>query len=181
MSDLEKHIIEYRDRMNTAEPSSGHLKRFIKRLRQQDQRPVRKVNFRHVLQIAASMAIILTSAVVIVKTGKGGNKIAENQAVEMFQETTSFYARQVNERYDDIAAIPFDSEKEQEILLSELSEMDDYYKELLRELDANPGDERVMNALIQHYRIKLQVLDQIIEQLIQFKNSNTQENEKSTI
>lgn len=181
MSDLEKHIIEYRDRMDNAEPSSGHLKRFSKRLRQQEQRPVRKINFRHALQIAASLAIILTSAIVIVKTGKGGNKIAENQPVEVFQETTSFYARQVNERYDDIAAIPFDSEKEQEILLSELSEMDDYYKELLRELNANPGDERVMNALIQHYRIKLQVMDQIIEQLSQFNNANTQENEKSTI
>ena len=181
MSDLEKHIIEYRDRMDTSEPSDGHLKRFSKRLRQQEQRPFRKINFRHALQIAASLAIILTSGVVILKTGKGGNKIAENQPIEVFQETTSFYARQVNERYDDIAAIPFDSEKEKEILLSELSEMDDYYKELLRELGANPGDERVMNALIQHYRIKLQVMDQIIEQLIQFKNSNTQENEKSTI
>jgi len=29
--------------------------------------------------------------------------------------------------------------------------------------------------------IKLQVMDQIIEQLTQFKNSNTKENEKSTI
>jgi hypothetical protein len=181
MSDLEKHIIENRDRMDTAEPSSGHLKRFRKGLRQQEQRPVRKINFRHALQIAASLAIILTSGIVIVKTGKGGNKIAVHPVVEEFQETTSFYARQVNERYDDIAAIPFDSEKEQEILLSELSEMDEYYKELLQELDANPGDERVMNALIQHYRIKLQVLDQIIEQLSQFKNPNTEENEKSTI
>jgi hypothetical protein len=181
MSDLEKHIIECRDQMDTSEPPSGHLKRFSKRLRQNNQQPGKKINLRHALQIAASLAILLTSTVLIVKTGKGGNKIAEAPVVEEFQETTSFYARQVNERYDDIAAIPFDSEKEQEILLRELSEMDDYYKELLRELDANPGDERVMNALIQHYRIKLQVLDQIIDQLSQFKNSNTEKNEKSTI
>jgi hypothetical protein len=181
MSDLEKYIVENRNRIDITDPTVGHLKRFRKRLQQEQKTSLRRINFRHALQIAASLAVIITSGVVIVKTGKGGNKIAENVMTEEFQEVKTYYASQVNDRYENIAAIPFDSEYEQEILLKELSEMDNYYNELLTELHANPGDERVMNALIQHYRIKLQVMDQIIEQLLQFKELKTQQNEKSTI
>jgi hypothetical protein len=181
MNDLEKYIIENRTRIDMADAPGGHFKRFRKRLQHNRKPVVRRINFRHALQIAASLAVIITSGIVIVKTGKGGNKMAENVVTEEFQEVRTYYTSQVNDRYEDIAAIPFDSEDEQEILLKELSEMDDYYNELLKELNANPGDERVMNALIQHYRIKLQVMDQIIEHLIQFKNLKTNQNEQSTI
>jgi hypothetical protein len=186
MSDLEKYMIELRGEMNTEDPDRGHMQRFSKKLKQND-RKVRKINFRHAIQIAASIAIIMASGVVIIKSSKGSDKVALTPVIKEFQETTNFYARQVNERYNDISAIQFDSQKEKEVLLEELLEMDNYHKELLNDLNANPGDDRVMNALIHHYQIKLQVMDQILEQLIQIKNSNTnnskneKENEESTI
>lgn len=180
MSDLEKKLIELRNKIDTEEPASGHMERFRKRL-MPERKKSRAVNFRYALQIAASLAIIMASGVVIVKSSKGGNKIAAAPAVEEFQEARNFYAVQVNERYENLEAIPFDSDQEKEILLKELSEMDGYYKELLDELNANPGDERVMNALLQHYQIKLQVMDQIIGQLEQFKTKNNYENENTEI
>lgn len=180
MSNLEKMMVELRDKIDTEEPASGHMERFRKRLRPELKRS-RALNFRYAIQIAASIAIILASGVVIVKSSKGGSKIAAAPAVEEFQEARNFYAVQVNERYENLEAIPFDSDLEKEILLEELSEMDSYYKELLNELNANPGDERVMNALLQHYQIKLQVMDQIIGQLEQFKTHNNYENEKAEI
>ncbi|MEX0986371.1 MAG: hypothetical protein WD052_02755 [Bacteroidales bacterium] len=178
MSDLEKHIIEQRDRLDIEEPRSGHLKRFKKRL-VREQQPVMRIQFRHAIQIAASIAIIMASGVVIIKSSKGGSKIAATPAVEEFRETTSFYTRQVNARYDDIMSLHLDSEEEKALLLEELSEMDSYHKELLNEFSTNPGDDRVMNALIHHYQLKLQVMDQIIEQLIQLRNTNTNAYEKS--
>ncbi len=180
MTDLEKHITRMRDQLDAAEPPPGHMKRFRNKLKQQ-QNPVRRINFRHALQIAASIAIIAASGIWIIKTGNSGDKVAvTNESVE-FRETNSYYVRQVNDRYEDIEALNFDSEDEKEMLLDELSSMDQYYRELLKELDANPGDDRVMNALIRHYKLKLQVMDQIIEQLIQLKNINTDENENTEI
>ncbi|MDF1571615.1 MAG: hypothetical protein P1P82_08375 [Bacteroidales bacterium] len=180
MSDLEKYITKMRGALDSDEPASGHLKRFSKKLKAQQQ-PVRRLNFRHALQIAASIAIILASGIVIVKSGKGGSKMAVNPAAEEFQQTKNFYASQVNARYEDIASLPFNSGEEKEMLLEELSEMDAWYQELLRELNANPGDERAMNALIQHYQLKLQVMDQILEQLIQVQNSQTNDYENANI
>ena len=181
MSDLEKYITKMRDALDNEEPDTGHSRRFSKKLKQLEERPARTVNFRHALQIAASVAIILASGIVIVKSSKGSSKMAANPAVEEFQRAQNFYATQVNDRYEDIAAIPFNNDKEKEMLLDELAEMDTYYRELLLELNANPGDERAMNALIQHYQLKIQVMDQIIEQLVQLRNNNKQENEKSSI
>lgn len=180
MSDLEKYITKMRGALDSDAPESGHLKRFSKKLRAQQQ-PVRRLNFRHALQIAASIAIIMASGIVIVKSGKSGSKMAATPAAEEFQQTQHFYASQVNARYEDIAAVTFNSGEEKEMLLEELSEMDNYYKELLNELNANPGDERAMNALIQHYQLKIQVMDQILEQLVQIQNRKTNDYEKSTI
>jgi hypothetical protein len=180
MSDLEKYMVELRNEMDTEEPVQGHMNRFSKKLMKNDPK-VRRINFRHAIQIAASIAIIMASGVVIIKSSKGSSKVALNPVVEEFQETTTFFARQVNLKYEDISALEFDGAQEKEILLEELSEMDTYHKELLKELNANPGDERVMNALIHHYQIKLQVMDQIIEQLEQIKNIKNTQNEESTI
>ncbi len=180
MSDLEKYIIKMKDKLDGEEPSGGHLKRFSQRLNQQD-RPKVRINFRHALQIAASIAIIVASGVVIVKSGKSGHKMAAAPVPEEFVEARNYYATQVDLRYDDIAGLPFNSNKEKEVLLQELKEMDDYYKELLEEFNANPGDERVMNAMIQHYQIKIRVMDQIIDQLKQLNDQNTTQYEKSDI
>lgn len=180
MSDLEKYILEMRDKIDTDEPDSGHMKRFSKKLNA-DSRKIRKLNFRHGLQIAASIAIIMASGIVIVKSSKGSGKVAATPIVKEFQAANNYYIQQVNDKYEDIQSTTFDSKEEKELLIKELSEMDTYYQDLLKELNANPGDEQAMNALIQHYQIKLEVMDQILEQLRQLKTNNNQYNEKASI
>lgn len=180
MSDLEKYIIENREKFSPDEPSEGHFDRFSKKLKQQSK-PVRRLRFRHAIQIAASVAIILSSGVVIIKSSKGKNKMAVHEVPEQFMETNSYYVSQVNARYEQIEAISFTEEEEKEMLLKELSEMDEYYQQLLLDLNANPGDERVVSALIKHYRLKMQVMDQIIEQLNQFNQSKSESDEKSSV
>lgn len=180
MSDLEKYIIENRDQFDTEEPNQGHFDRFSERLKQENK-PVRRLKFRHVMQIAASVAIILTSGIVIVKSNKGKSKQASVDIPEQYQETQYYYAQQVNYRYDQIEAFEFSEEEEKEMLLKELKEMDEYYHQLLLDLNANPGDDRVISALIKHYQMKMTVMDQIIEQLKQFKQQKTDGNESASI
>lgn len=180
MSDLEKYIIENRKKFTADEPDTGHLDRFSTKL-QEGKRPVKKVRFRHVMQIAASVAILLSSGIVIVKSSKGKAKMAVIEVPEQYRETQNYYVHQVNTRYYEIESISFTEEEEKEMLLEELQDMDSYYQELLVELNANPGDERVISALIKHYQMKMQVMDQIIEQLKDFNQQKSEENEQSSI
>jgi len=61
--------------------------------------------------------------------------------------------------------------------------MDSVYVQLQKELKANPNDERIINAMIEHYQTKMEVMTFIINQLkaLRNENINTTKNEKVSI
>ncbi len=176
MNNLEEHISQHRDLFDDSTPREGHEERFLEKLYSTGER---KLQFRHVLQIAASVAILLTSGIILVRVNKSGDKVARQEIPASVMEADTYYTSQVDARYDQISAFDFDSDEEKALLLDELKDLDDYQQKLMKDLQANPGDDRVINALIRHYQLKLEVLDQIIIQLNQIKSetSPTHENE----
>jgi uncharacterized protein (DUF305 family) len=66
------------------------------------------------------------------------------------------------------------------MLMKEMHSMDSTYISLQKELKANPNDERIINAMIEHYQTKLDVMTYIVSQLKSIKNvnQNKKENEK---
>jgi hypothetical protein len=178
MNDLEKHIRDKREELDGALPPEGHELRFLRKL--EDSRP-RRVNFRHALQIAASIAIILASAIVVIQRDRSGSKMAEIALPGTFEEANDFYASQVDQRVEEISSFHFESAEEKNILLEELQDLDARHKQLVADLEANPDDERVINAMIRHYQLKLEVMDQIIQQLNQFKTQMNTQNENEDV
>jgi len=178
MIDLEKHIMEHRSELDSDLPREGHEERFLRKL---ENKPARRVNFRHVLQIAASVAIILASGIVIVQQNKSGNRTAENEVLESIMEADQYYTTQVSQRYEQIREFNFENPEEKAVLLDEIKELDTYQQQLMNDLEANPDDERVINALIRHYQMKLDIMDQIIYQLNQLKTETENQNEKKSV
>lgn len=177
MVDLEKHIRNQREALDSDRPREGHEARFLRKLERQ---PRRSVKFRHALQIAASIAIILTSTVVLMRH-RTGNEVARQEIPATVLEAERYYATQVSYKYDEIRRFDFDNSEEKMVLLDELKELDVYHQQVLSDLEANPGDERVVNALIRHYQLKLDVMDQIILQLNQLKTVTENKNEKKHV
>jgi hypothetical protein len=66
------------------------------------------------------------------------------------------------------------------MLMKEMKSMDSVYVSLQKELKSNPDDERIINAMIEHYQTKLEVMTYIVNQLktIRNDNKNKTENEK---
>jgi len=67
--------------------------------------------------------------------------------------------------------------------MNEIRSMDSVYVQLQKELRANPGDERIINAMIEHYQTKIEVMGFIVNQLktIRNENSNSTQNEETSI
>jgi len=67
--------------------------------------------------------------------------------------------------------------------MKEMKSMDSTYVSLQKELKANPNDERIINAMIEHYQTKLEVMTYIVNQLktIRNDNHNKKENEKTNL
>ncbi len=179
MNELEQYIRENREAFSDEEPAGGHKDRFREKLTGQPK--TRRVTFRYAMQIAASLAVIIAAGIVIVKTSKSGDKMAAVNLPAEVEEARNYYVRQVNDRYEQINTYDFDSGKEKEMLLEELKEMDSYYRQLLEDLNANPGDERAIQALIHHYQMKVSVMDQIIQQLDQINTQKSTNNENSSV
>ena len=182
MIDLEKHIKEKRLLIDSDSPRDGHEERFLQKLgRDADSVPVRKLNFRHGLQIAASIAIILTSAIVLIKQNKSGEKMADQEVPAAMIEANLYFASQVNARYDQIKEFDFENSEEKAVLLDELKDLETYHQQLMQDLKTNPDNDQVINALIRHYQIKLEVMDQIIIQLNQVKKETSKTNENESV
>ncbi len=178
MTNLEEQIRAQRDLLDVERPREGHEARFLQKL---EDRPVRRFNIRHGLQMAASIAVILASAFVLVqvnKKGAGKNKPMVSEAVS---EANLYYAAQVDLRYEQIQAFDFENGEEKDILLKELQELDRYQRQVLEDLEAHPDDARVIHALVRHYQIKLEVMDQIISHLNQLQSLNTESDEKTSM
>ena len=182
MNNLEKQIREQRLLLDSDRPREGHEDRFRQKLERLPGRtPVRRIRFRHAIQVAASVAIILTSAILLVRSNQEDEKLAKEEIPEAIVEANVYFASQVDARYDEIKEFEFTDKEEKDLLLKELQDLESYHQQLMTDLEANPGDERVVNALIRHYQLKLEVMDQIITQLNQVKSEISEKDEHESI
>jgi hypothetical protein len=70
------------------------------------------------------------------------------------------------------------SENEQEAMNSELAEFEERYKNLQSDLAINPNDERVINAMLEYYQAKLDIINMIVSKLEEVKEKkNTLKNQ----
>ena len=178
MSDIEKQIKEQRLLLDSDRPREGHEDRFRQKLERLPLgRPVRRIRFRHAIQVAASVVLILTSAILLINN-KSGNKLAQKDIPAAVMEAEFYYTSQVDARYDEISGFDFGDAEEKAMLLEELKDLENYHQQLMKDLEANPDDNRVVSALIRHYQLKLEVMDQIITQLNQVKSAISENHEK---
>jgi uncharacterized protein (DUF305 family) len=90
-----------------------------------------------------------------------------------YREVENYYVHQVNLMENEIVNLDVTSRPEQkEILKKEMRSMDSVYVQLQKELKANPNDERIINAMIEHYQTKVDVMNYILDQLRAIRNDN---------
>jgi hypothetical protein len=68
------------------------------------------------------------------------------------------------------------SEPEQQMMQQEQQDFDLMYQKLQEELKANPNDERVINAMLEYYQARMNIITLIINKLQEVKQ---QKNNKS--
>ncbi len=88
-----------------------------------------------------------------------------------------YYTHLVNQKYSEINQCETLDSTQKGMLMYELGEMDSIYSNLKNDLKTNPNDQRVINAMIQHYQLKVEVMNQILQQLQQAQNINKQKSE----
>ncbi|MBN2682754.1 MAG: hypothetical protein JXR58_09625 [Bacteroidales bacterium] len=184
MKDLEKIFLENQEAFNSEEPENGHFERFEKKLKS----PKKVLRFNYWYSLAAVFVIVILSVLYAYERVQN----SEQQTVELsneylalkdvspeYAEVEFFLASQVEEGMSKIEQIDFfNNPAEKQMLLDELKAMDSVYTNLQKELNANPNDERIIEAMIQYYRTKVIIMNNIINKFEQLK---TRKNESTEI
>lgn len=178
MDKLEKIFKDQREAFDE-EPEEDHFQRFEKKLNHYHSRKSWNLKAMPFLKIASLLIIVLLSANLFVylfqqKAGKNVEKFANNE----MNETANFYTTRINSGLSQLkqmsdqgigSSIEFDQVKK------EMDEMDRLHEDLQKEYSRNPDDERVINAMIEYYQTKLDIINTIrtdLENVKSIKNKN---------
>jgi hypothetical protein len=184
MKNLEEIIRSNKDLFEEAEPSNGHFERFNRKLeiRFQVSTPVRSI-VPYLLRAAVVTLLVTLSSLWtwdhFIRTGSAGMTLS--QVSPQYKEVEKYYVHQVNMMEGEIVNVDLKNNPDQKAaLLKEMKSMDSAYVALQKELKANPNDERIINAMIEHYQTKVEIMTYIVDQLKTIRNNNQKntENEK---
>jgi hypothetical protein len=162
MDNLEEYIRKYREEMDRYRPSSGNWRRIRKKIK-----TGRNSGW---ISIAAMVAVILGTAVVFLRPGYKSSQgtIGESsdqtmvKGSSLLKETEIYYNNLANSLY--IEATPMltrNPEIEKELVI-DISQIDSICSEIKKDLKDNVANQDVVEALIQNYRIKIKLLEDML-------------------
>lgn len=184
MKNIEDIIRENRDLFEDREPIEGHLDRFNWKLEKRlHSNAIRRSIVPYLLRAAVVTLLVTLSSLWawdhFIRTDNG---MTLGQVSPQYKEVENYYVHQVNLMEGEIKNANFGDNPSQKLeLQKELKNMDSTYVQLKKELKANPNDERVINAMIEHYQTKLEVMTYIIDQLKMIRNENQNKHENGKV
>ena len=179
MKNIEELIRSSKDFFEEAEPSEGHLERFNRKLELRfGARTIKRSIVPYLLKAAVVTLLVTLSSLWtwdhFIRSDR--NRMTLGDVSPQYREVENYYVHQVNLMESQLVNIDLKNNPEQkEMLLSELKGMDSVYVQLQKELKANPNDERIINAMIEHYQTKVDIMSYIVNQLKAIRNENQNE------
>lgn len=187
MKTIDEVIRENKDFFEDAEPSKGHMERFNIKLELRFHKQAAKRSIVPYLLRAAVVTLLVTLSSLWTWDHflrPSSSRMTLGQVSPQYKEVENYYIHQVNLMEGEIINVDLKNNPEQKKeLVNEMKSMDSVYVSLQKELKANPNDERIINAMIEHYQTKLEVMNYIVSQLktIKNENQNRTENEKTKL
>lgn len=178
MKDLDKIIQENRHDFDINEPKEGHFDRFEQKLKELNKKK-KTFTIGYLLKAAAVAVLVVLSGLWVYENleSRTPRGIALSEISPEYGEVEMYYTHLVSQKYNEINNCESLDSTQKVMMLHELTEMDSIYDNLKQDLTTNPNDQRVINAMIQHYQLKVEVMNQILTQLQRAQNINKQKSD----
>ena len=184
MKTIEDIIRNNRDFFEDKEPSEGHFERFSVKLEIRCHARAKRSIVPYLLRAAVVTLLVTLSSLWTWDhfIRPGSRRMTLGQVSPQYKEVENYYMHQVNLMEGEIVNTDLNNNPEQkELLVKEMKSMDSVYVSLQKELKANPNDERIINAMIEHYQTKLEVMTYIVSQLKTIRNDNLNKKEDEKV
>jgi len=163
---------------NIYEPTIGHFNRFQAKLKRQEK-PKQKTNWYKIVAVAASLLLLFALVFNYSNTSKGFELADVSPKME---ETQDYFNTVIHQELEKINNIK--NQKNQKIINDALIQLqfleNDYNKQKI-ELASNTKNKSIIYAMISNYQQRIDVLQNLLKQLNQFKKINNKYNENNNI
>jgi hypothetical protein len=184
---LEKYILDHRNEFDDQEPDPTVWDRIETR-----KAPVIRINWKGAALKAAAVAAIFLASYFFhdfmasrnQTTEKLFSKNMENASpiIKELIEAEAYYSSMISQKQDEIFRLTATNPDIRHEIDMEMVDLDRVYSELREDLKDNAHNEEVIEAMIQNYRLKLDILEEMLFQLKQSEESqNNQENENAPV
>jgi len=135
------------------------------------------------LRIAAAVAMIFagSTAGIYFLTGDRVETERSSGLYLEIMETEQYYSRMVSQRYEELQPFLVSNPAAREMLTADLEELDQVYKELKEDLKDNASNPEVIEAMILNYRVKLEILEDLLMQLKEKENQDDDKDESVSL
>jgi len=136
------------------------------------------------LRVAAAVAVIFAGSTAGVYFLRGGQVEKEMHGSELYQEireTELYYSQMVSQRYDELRPYLASDPAAEEMLSLDMSELDEVYGQLKEDLKDNASNPEVIEAMILNYRVKLEILEDLLHQLKEKENQDDEKDESVSL
>ncbi len=164
MDRLEEYIKANRDDLDRYSPPPGNWTKIKRRIKKSHITVWRWVS------VAAMFIVILETTLILVKNGhfSSGNRISiKGDAIDIkgnkqLKETEIYYNNLVNSLYSEATPLLTRNPEIKKELTTDISHLDSLCSEIRKDLKDNVANQEVVEALIQNYRIKIQLLEDML-------------------
>jgi len=177
---LEKYILNHREDFDDMEPGPSVWERI-----ETKKTPVIRINWKDIVWKAAAVAVIFTASYFFHDYMASRKNPDAQQLSEMNEEASpmvrelieaeAYYSSQINMKKEEVFRLTASNPEVRHEINIELVDLDRVYGELKDDLKDNAANEEVIEAMIQNYRLKLEILE---EMLIMLKQTNESQNGK---
>jgi hypothetical protein len=165
---LEQFIAENRDQFDLYDPADKVWNRINGRIHKGRRLP----NFKTIIWWAAVVLVIFSASFLLQEYLHRNDMLTGKKEL---QEAEIYYTNMVNEKIQEIEPLLKNHPELGDELKNDLSELDSIYSALQKDLKDNIANDEVVEAMILNYRLKLQILEDLLEFLQ--ANSKNEEDE----
>ncbi len=180
--ELEKFVIENRNGFDDLEPDTALFAKVQKNIK-----PTRKITASKIILRIAAVIVIFFSSYIFHDYQEERNRAtflieqADANQIEQakdYFDAKAYYTSMIGNKEKEVFSLSKNYPQIKRELLSEFKEIDKEQNELQKDLKDGASNKEIIDAMIQNYRIKLDILESVLKELSTETNDNKyQENE----
>jgi len=173
MFKVEEKIKDNLAYFNNQEPDEGHQERFASRLNNNTSAKPKRVNIQMISKVAAAVLILIATSflllkVIDMKVGNERTEITQIEYTDDFKKVQAYYDEISVERLDKIDELATSEEEADRLKKTAIKKMDKLDANLAmieKEYVKNPQCEKLKAAIVSNKKMKVEIVDNIVEQL----------------